>query len=77
MELIKVANGHLDELQKAEFVSKSNLVPSVFIKNTLPNKSQVIHFIREVVVTDRFHCHNSGIIVLPKWNNINSTMPVV
>ena len=28
-----MANGHLDELQKAEIVSKSKLVPSVFIKN--------------------------------------------
>ena len=42
-----MALGHLDELQKAEIVSKSKLLPSVF---------QVIHFILEVVVTDRFHC---------------------
>ena len=27
-----MAKGHLDELQKAEIVSKSKLVPSVFIK---------------------------------------------
>ena len=32
MELISVAKGHLDELQKAEIVSKIELVPSVFIK---------------------------------------------
>ena len=32
MELIWVAKGHLDELQKAEIVTKSNLVPSVYIK---------------------------------------------
>ena len=28
----KVALGHLDELQKAEIISNSKLVPSVFIK---------------------------------------------
>ena len=27
-----IANGHLDELQKSEIVSKSKLVSSVFIK---------------------------------------------
>ena len=32
MELIYVANGHLDELQKAEIVSKNKSVPSVSIK---------------------------------------------
>ena len=32
LELIWVAKGHLDELQKADIVSKSKLVPSVFIK---------------------------------------------
>ena len=32
LELIYVAKGHLDELQKAEIVSKSKWVPSVFIK---------------------------------------------
>ena len=32
LELIWVAKGHLDELQKAEIVSKSQLVHSVFIK---------------------------------------------
>ena len=32
LELIQVALGHLDELQKAEIVSKSKLVTSVFIK---------------------------------------------
>ena len=32
LELILVAKGHLDELQKAEIVSKSKLVPSVVIK---------------------------------------------
>ena len=31
MELIWVAMGHLDELQKAEIVSKSKLVLSIFI----------------------------------------------
>ena len=30
-------------------------------KNTLLNKSQVINFIIEVVVTDRFHCICMGI----------------
>ena len=33
LQLILVARGHLDELQKAEIVSKSKLVPSVFIKH--------------------------------------------
>ena len=46
--------GHLDELQKAEIVSKSKLVPSV-IKTHLLYKSQVMHFIIKVVVTNRFH----------------------
>ena len=32
MELIWVAKGHLDELQKAEIVNMSKLVPSVIIK---------------------------------------------
>ena len=32
LELILVAFGHLDELQKAEVVSKSKLIPSVVIK---------------------------------------------
>ena len=32
MELVLVAKGHLDELQEADIVSKSKLVPSVFIK---------------------------------------------
>ena len=50
------AKGHLDEPQKAEIVNTSKMVPSVITINTLLNKSQVIHFIIEVVVTDRFHC---------------------
>ena len=32
LELILVAKGHIDELQKAEIVNKGKLVPSVFIK---------------------------------------------
>ena len=32
MTVKPVYKGHLDELQKAEIVSKSKLVPSVFIK---------------------------------------------
>ena len=32
LELIYVAKGHLDEPQKADIVSMSKLVPSVFIK---------------------------------------------
>ena len=32
VELISVAKGHLDELQKAEIVCKSKLVASVFIE---------------------------------------------
>ena len=32
LELILVAKGHVDELQKAEIVSTSKLVPSVIIK---------------------------------------------
>ena len=32
MELIYVAQGHLDELQKAEIVNTSTLVPLVIIK---------------------------------------------
>ena len=44
-------------LQNAEIVTKCKLVPSVFIKNTLLNKSQVINIILEVVVIDRFHCN--------------------
>ena len=31
-ELISVAKGHLDELQKAEIVNTSKLIPSVIIK---------------------------------------------
>ena len=50
-----MARGHLDELQKAEIVGKSQLIHSVFIKAQL-NNSQVIHFIIEVVATDSFHC---------------------
>ena len=57
-----MATGHLDELQKAVIVSKSKLVPSVFIKTHRLNKSQVIDFIREMVVTDRFHC-------IQKWQD--------
>ena len=32
LELIQVTKGHLDELQKAEIVSKSQLVPPVLIQ---------------------------------------------
>ena len=32
LELILVAKGHLEELQKAEMFSKSKLLPVVFIK---------------------------------------------
>ena len=32
LELIYVAKGHLDELQEAEIVNKSKLVPSVSMK---------------------------------------------
>ena len=35
LELISVAKGHLDELQKADIVSKSKLVPSIFIKHVI------------------------------------------
>ena len=41
-----MAQGHLDELQKAEVVNTSKLVPSVIIKT---------HY---VVVIDRFHFIN-------------------
>ena len=50
-----MARGHLDELQNADIVSKSELVPSAFIQ-TLLNRLQVMNFMREVVVTDKFHC---------------------
>ena len=48
-----MAKGHLDELQKAYIVSTSKLVPSVIIKTyyIVLNKSQVMNFIIEVVVT--------------------------
>ena len=59
MELIYVVKGHIDELEKADIVSTSKMVP-VFIKHTLLNKSHVIHFIIEMVVTDRFHCINGN-----------------
>ena len=51
------ALGHLDELQKAEIVSKSKLVPAVFTKtHKWISHTQAIKHIIEVVVTDRFHC---------------------
>ena len=39
-----------------EIVNTSELVPSVIIKTHYWNKSHVINFIIEVVITDRFHC---------------------
>ena len=39
-----MAKGHLDEIQKAEIVSKSNFVPSAFIKN-----------ITELITSNKFY----------------------
>ena len=42
-----------------------------FYYNTLLNKSQVMHFILEVVVTDRFHCVLTFIVTMVTKSDLN------
>ena len=57
-----------NELRKAKVVSKNNNGTFSLHRNTLLNKSRTIHFIIQVVVTDR--CHSSA-------GTTNCLLPIV